>query len=94
MAPSRREAEASVRSWGYPHVFTWTDHPNAHYAPHQHSGPTTHLILKGSLTYTYPNDAAPKKETIGPGARWDVDAERVHEVWVGGEGCEYVIGES
>lgn len=27
------------------------------------------------------------------GARIDVDAGRVHEVWMGGEGCEYVIGE-
>lgn len=27
------------------------------------------------------------------GARIDVEAGRVHEVWVGGEGCRYVIGE-
>jgi hypothetical protein len=54
---------------------------------------TTHLILNGSITYRYPNDAESKKETIGAGARWDVDANKVHEVWVGKEGCTYVIGE-
>jgi len=30
MVPSRAEAEKQVRSWGFSHVFTWTDHPNAH----------------------------------------------------------------
>jgi hypothetical protein len=24
---SQREFEAEVRSWGFPHVFTWTDGP-------------------------------------------------------------------
>lgn len=54
---------------------------------------TTHLVLTGSLTYTYPEDNEPKRVTVGPGDRWDVDANRIHEVWVGGEGCTYVIGE-
>lgn len=54
---------------------------------------TTHLVLTGSLTYTYPEDKEPKRVTVGPGDRWDVDANRIHEVWVGGEGCTYVIGE-
>jgi hypothetical protein len=109
MGKSRREAESEVRSWGFGHVFTWTDGPyvriltrcspvlieyrNAHYPPHKHSGETTHLILNGSLTYTYPNDPEAKKETLGAGGRWDVDANKVHEVWVGKEGCTYVIGE-
>ncbi|KAH7068494.1 hypothetical protein FB567DRAFT_250557 [Paraphoma chrysanthemicola] len=93
MPKSRKEAESEVRSWGFNHVFTWTDGPNAHYPPHKHSGVTTHLILNGSLTYTYPNDADAKKETLGVGGRWDVDANKVHEVWVGSEGCTYVIGE-
>jgi hypothetical protein len=29
----------------------------------------------------------------GEGERLDVDAGRVHEVWVGGAGCTYVVGE-
>ncbi|KAK5127196.1 hypothetical protein LTR85_008558 [Meristemomyces frigidus] len=90
---SKAQAEAEVRSWGFSHVFTWSDGPNAHYPPHTHSGLTTHLILKGQLTVTYPDDAEPKKETFGPGGRLDVDAKRRHEVWMGGEGCTYVIGE-
>ncbi|KAF2106696.1 hypothetical protein BDV96DRAFT_507465 [Lophiotrema nucula] len=90
---SRKDAEAEVRSWGFAHVFTWSDGPNAHYTPHSHSGLTTHLILDGKLTITYPNDKEPKKETFGPGARLDVDAKRLHEVWMGPEGCTYVIGE-
>jgi len=68
-------------------------HRNAHYPPHSHRGLTTHLILRGELTITYPDDPNPTKETFGVGARLDVDAGRRHEVWVGNEGCTYVIGE-
>lgn len=93
MPNTRSQDEKQVRDWGFSHVFTWTDGPNAHYSPHSHSGLTTHLIRRGSLTITYPNDKSPKKETFGVGARLDVDAGRVHEVWMGSEGCEYVIGE-
>lgn len=42
---------------------------------------------------TYPSDATPVRETLGEGQRWDVDANREHEVWVGEGGCVYVIGE-
>ncbi|KAK7914842.1 hypothetical protein PG985_012545 [Apiospora marii] len=90
---SRKEYEEEVRSWGFPHVFTWTDGPNAHYSPHSHDGLTTHLILKGQLTITYPNDAQPEKKTFSVGDRIDVKAGQVHEVWMGAEGCTYVIGE-
>lgn len=34
-----------------------------------------------------------KGQTYGRGARVDVEAGRVHEVWMGSSGCEYVIGE-
>ncbi|KAK3693769.1 hypothetical protein B0T22DRAFT_50207 [Podospora appendiculata] len=93
---SRRDAEAEVRSWGFSDVFTWTDRPNAHYPPHSHAGLTTHLILKGELTITYPGDRDPSsktKTTYGAGDRLDVAAGRLHEVWIGAEGCTYVIGE-
>ncbi|KAF2800011.1 hypothetical protein K505DRAFT_229696 [Melanomma pulvis-pyrius CBS 109.77] len=90
---SRNEAENKVRSWGFKHVFTWTDGPNTYYPPHTHNGLTTHLILNGKLTITFPKDAEPKKETFGTGARVDVDAQQLHEVWVGKEGCTMVIGE-
>jgi hypothetical protein len=66
---------------------------NSYYAPHKHSGLTTHLILSGELTVSYPDDAQPAKETFGVGARLDVEAGRRHEVWMGPEGCTYVIGE-
>ena len=52
---TRRDAEAKVRSWGFSHVFTWTDGPNAYYPPHSHAGLTTHLILEGLLTISYPD---------------------------------------
>lgn len=128
---TRKDYENEVRSWGFSHVFTWTDgsyvrppsssisrlatsqiqgtvgeslsrqlaniqtpdNRNAHYSPHTHAGLTTHLILKGQLTITYPKDENPTKETFGVGDRVDVDAGRVHEVWTGKEGCTYVIGE-
>ncbi|KAI0397730.1 hypothetical protein F5Y17DRAFT_322211 [Xylariaceae sp. FL0594] len=97
MAPqgerSRRDYEAEVRSWGFSTVFTWTDAPNAHYSPHSHSGLTTHLIIDGHLTISYPNDPHPTRTTFSVGDRIDVDARRVHEVWIGPQGCTYVIGE-
>lgn len=89
----QKEAEDQVRSWGFDNVFTWADGPNAHYAPHSHRGLTTHLILRGRLTITYPRDEKPTRDTFGVGDRVDVDAGRVHEVWMGNEGCTYVIGE-
>lgn len=70
---------------------------NAYYSPHTHGGLTTHLIRRGSMTVTYPEDNVKNgreaKETFGVGARVDVPAGKVHEVWIGDEGCEYVIGE-
>ncbi|KAL2420870.1 hypothetical protein ABEF91_007002 [Exophiala dermatitidis] len=83
---SRAQDEKTVRDWGFSHVFTWTDGPNAHYPPHAHSGLTTHLIRRGSMTITYPKDPNPTKETFGVGARIDVPAGKVHEVWMGDEG--------
>lgn len=68
---------------------------NAYYPPHTHSGLTTHLILRGQLTIAYPEDpvAAKAKTTYGVGDRLDVQPNVAHEVWVGPEGCTYVIGE-
>ncbi|KDQ63925.1 hypothetical protein JAAARDRAFT_27591 [Jaapia argillacea MUCL 33604] len=95
MSLTRAEAEKLVRSWGFSHVFTWTDSPKYHYNPHSHSSLTTHLILSGSLTIAYPTKGQvdAEKETFGVGGRIDVDANQVHEVWIGEEGCTYVIGE-
>lgn len=87
------EHEDQVRSWGFNHVFTWTDGPHYHYAPHLHSALTTHLIVQGELTLWYPNEEDTERKTYGPGSRIDVDAGRVHEVLVGQDGCTYVIGE-
>lgn len=69
------------------------ENSNVHYSPHSHGGLTTHLVLCGELTITYPNDTSPKKTTYSVGDRLDVEAGRVHEVWMGDEGCTYVIGE-
>lgn len=45
------------------------------------------------MTLWYPKEADREKKTYGPGSRVDVDAGRVHEVWMGDAGCTYVIGE-
>ncbi|KAJ2989541.1 hypothetical protein NUW58_g3422 [Xylaria curta] len=102
-AKTRRDYEDEVRSWGFSDVFTWTDSPyagketrladrlwlrsNAYYSPHSHNGLTTHLIIDGQLTIIYPSDAAPTKTTYSAGDRIDVEARRVHEVWIGPQGC-------
>lgn len=75
-----------------------TLYSGAYYSPHTHEGLTTHLVRRGAMTVTYPEDNAKnggqvKKETFGVGARVDVPAGKLHEVWIGDEGCEYVIGE-
>ncbi|PQE30175.1 hypothetical protein CJF32_00003600 [Rutstroemia sp. NJR-2017a WRK4] len=85
---TQAQLEEKVRSWGFSTVFTWTDGP-----PHSHRGLTTHLITDGQLTITYPKEKDAQKVTYGVGDRIDVDAGRVHEVWMGPEGCTYIIGE-
>lgn len=93
---TRGECEHLVRQWGFQHVFTWSDGSNAYYSPHRHGDVTTHLVRHGTFTVNYPEDntnGEVKKETFGPGARIDVPAGKLHEVWIGPEGCEYVIGE-
>lgn len=74
-------------------AFSTNLHSNAYYSPHIHAGLTTHLILQGQLTVSYPDDPTPSKETFGVNGRLDVDANRRHEVWMGPGGCTYVIGE-
>lgn len=68
------------------------------YAPHSHTGLTTHLILRGQLSIAYPRDGDAEqrkaKTVYGKGERLDVEAGRIHEVWVGEEGCTYVVGEA
>ncbi|KAK4229036.1 hypothetical protein QBC38DRAFT_413381 [Podospora fimiseda] len=90
---SQKEAEEQVRSWGFSTVYTWTDRPNSHYKPHSHPGLTTHLILSGQLHISYPEEQKGVTTTYKEGERIDVEAGRVHEVWIGSEGCTYVIGE-
>lgn len=52
------------------------------------------MVVSGQFTVAYPKDNPNgTKETFGPGARIDVPAGKVHEVWIGDEGCTYVIGE-
>lgn len=70
-----------------------THRRNAYYPPHAHPNITTHLIRRGSLTIAYPDDDDRTKKVFGVGCRIDVNAGHVHEVWIGDEGCEYVIGE-
>ncbi|EFW22292.1 conserved hypothetical protein [Coccidioides posadasii str. Silveira] len=104
---ARAQDENLVRSWGFSTVFTWRDEPepdshnlthpyvyrrDTYYPPHSHNGLTTHLIRHGTLTIAFPKDGGAKK-MYGPGSRIDVDAGQLHEVWIGYEGCEYVIGE-
>jgi hypothetical protein len=49
--------------------------------------------MEGKLTIAYPRDENAKKKTYGVGERLDVEAGRIHEVWVGPEGCTFVVGE-
>ncbi|KAK0387814.1 hypothetical protein NLU13_4059 [Sarocladium strictum] len=88
-----KQAEDQVRGWGFRRVFEWTDPPNTHYPPHKHAGLTTHLLLRGELTICYPEEQDGEKQTFKAGERVDVDKGRVHEVWIGKEGCTMVIGE-
>jgi hypothetical protein len=66
---------------------------NHHYSSHSHNVLTTHLIVNGQFAITYPKDANPTRTTYYMGDRVDVDAYRLHEVWVGPQGCTMVIGE-
>ena len=46
------------------------------------------------MTIRYPEDKEPFMETFRVGSRIDVEARRVHEVFMGVQGCEYVVGET
>ncbi|ODH28210.1 hypothetical protein ACO22_03980 [Paracoccidioides brasiliensis] len=88
--PSRAECEQEVRSWGFKTAITWNDVP--HHASHSHDGLTTFFIRTGSLTISHPNDETVKQETFGQGFGIDVPGGKVQEIWIGPQGCEYVIG--
>ncbi|KAH8169940.1 hypothetical protein LIA77_10484 [Sarocladium implicatum] len=88
-----KKEEDQVRGWGFDRVFEWSDPPGTHYPPHKHAGLTTHLLLRGGMTIWYPKEEDREKQTFGAGARVDVDAGKVHEVWISDEGCTMVIGE-
>ena len=45
------------------------------------------------MTICFPEETPEKKEKFGVGDWVDVGKGVVHEVWMGPEGCEYVIGE-
>ncbi|KAI9163257.1 hypothetical protein HJFPF1_04859 [Paramyrothecium foliicola] len=97
-----QEHEDTVRSWGFKEVVTWTDEPpalatpftfmNRHYTPHAHDDLSAHLVLEGEMTVLFPDDGNPKKKTYGPGERVDIGIGRLHEVWIGKDGCVSVIG--
>lgn len=94
--PPPRSPQAHLRSGASAARQTNAHHHqrrNAHYNPHTHGGLTTHLVLDGELTISFPEDERPEKRTYGVGERIDVEAERLHEVWIGKDGCTYVIGE-
>ena len=86
--PTRRTNPARFSTHG-----TLTAPRNAHYPPHRHSTATTHLVLDGSLTVCYPEETPRQKDVVRKGEWLDVDKGRVHEVWIGENGCTYVIGE-
>lgn len=69
-----------------------TDNRNAYYAPHQHNGLTTHLILTGHIDVSLPGKRD-KRVRHGPGERVDIEPNTSHEVWVGEEGCTMIVGE-
>ncbi|KAI2639415.1 hypothetical protein GGS21DRAFT_488356 [Xylaria nigripes] len=102
MPMASSDCEEEVRRWGFSTVFTWTDLPyvititaqqSEKRGPHSHKGLTTHLIVDGQLTISFPQDENPTKTIYSVGDRIDVDALRIHEVWIGARGCTMVIGE-
>lgn len=67
-------------------------HRNAHYSPHSHSGLTTHLILNGSLTITYPREMNAEKVTYGVGDRIDVVREKYMKYGSGRKAVHMSLG--
>jgi hypothetical protein len=45
------------------------------------------------MTIWYPEEESREKQNFSAGARIDVAAGRVHEVWIGKDGCTMIIGE-
>ncbi|KAG0645138.1 hypothetical protein D0Z07_9060 [Hyphodiscus hymeniophilus] len=91
-ARSAKECEQTVRDRGFSEVSAWTDEANAHYEPHKHSGPSTIMIVAGQLTIKFPDDLDGRSVLMKPGDSIDIDAGRLHEVWIGESGCTTVNG--
>ena len=67
---------------------------NAYFPPHSYAVLTAHLILEGEMTIRYlGDDQNSEKKTFREQERFDVEAGKVHEVWTGGQGCTYLVGE-
>lgn len=56
---SRKEAESQVRSWGFSHVFTWTDGGGARMFLSFSLSPTQFPLLSSSLPFSLPPFSCP-----------------------------------
>lgn len=66
---------------------------DVHYVPHSHKHPSVILVVSGQLAILFPNDVNAQKTIMMPGDIVDIDAGRLHEVWIGPRGCQTVNGE-
>lgn len=67
---------------------------NVHYDPHKHETASTILVVKGQLEVMFPDDTEPQKLVKKPGDVVDIEVGRLHEVWIGPEGCTTVNGDT
>ena len=71
---------------------TQVRHSNSYYSPHAHDELSAHLVLEGEMTVLFHDEKEAGKRSYGPGERVDIGIGRLHEVWIGKDGCVSVIG--
>jgi len=52
------------------------------------------MVVNGQLTILFPEDADAQKVILEPGDVVDIDTGRLHEVWIGANGCTTVNGDT
>lgn len=82
------ELKQQFHNEGFPHVFEWTDEPNAIYGPHTHQGKVSVYVVRGEVVFS---DGI--ERTVKTGERFDIPPGVRHTAVIGSEGCDWIVGE-
>ena len=86
---NEKEWIKKLKEEGFNNLFIWTDKPHEYYMPHKHNQLSAHVIIEGGMTVKTKRKG---KMVLKEGDRFDVLSGEAHEVWIGKDGCKYIVG--